>query len=119
MQAQQKRRFVVQMELMKRAHVGKENRQIGDAEAADQDLIDKVPAAHDSVARDAYDLYGAQRIDLPLVCQCAEQSEVADTPVRSGIQYDVDLFPIGLRIRSEEHTYELQSLMRNSYAVFC
>src|SRR3546814_918045 len=101
--AQQQRRFVVQMELMKRAHVGKDNRQIGDAEAADLDLIDKVPAAHDSVARDAYDLYGAQRLDLPLVCQCAEQSEVADTPVRSGIQYDVDLLPIGLRI----HQYEL------------
>src|SRR3546814_9730485 len=26
---------------------------------------------------------------------------------------------IGLRIRSEEHTSELQSLMRNSYAVLC
>src|SRR3546814_3899844 len=25
----------------------------------------------------------------------------------------------GLRLRSEEHTSELQSLMRNSYAVFC
>src|SRR3546814_5505168 len=25
----------------------------------------------------------------------------------------------GVQIRSEEHTYELQSLMRNSYAVFC
>src|SRR3546814_4939599 len=25
----------------------------------------------------------------------------------------------GIRIRSEEHTSELQSLMRNSYAVFC
>src|SRR3546814_2402173 len=27
--------------------------------------------------------------------------------------------PIGGRYRSEEHTSELQSLMRNSYAVFC
>src|SRR3546814_2407505 len=26
---------------------------------------------------------------------------------------------VGGRIRSEEHTSELQSLMRNSYAVFC
>src|SRR3546814_8929953 len=26
---------------------------------------------------------------------------------------------VGLAIRSEEHTSELQSLMRNSYAVFC
>src|SRR3546814_4561335 len=31
------------------------------------------------------------------------------------------LFPLGekRRVRSEEHTSELQSLMRNSYAVFC
>src|SRR3546814_3180901 len=27
--------------------------------------------------------------------------------------------PVGLQIRSEEHTSELQSLMRISYAVFC
>src|SRR3546814_108182 len=31
-----------------------------------------------------------------------------------------DFFPIEqMRLRSEEHTSELQSLMRNSYAVFC
>src|SRR3546814_4814131 len=29
------------------------------------------------------------------------------------------LAAIGIDIRSEEHTYELQSLMRTSYAVFC
>src|SRR3546814_9116933 len=28
-------------------------------------------------------------------------------------------WPIPTDTRSEEHTYELQSLMRNSYAVFC
>src|SRR3546814_10378308 len=50
---------------------------------------------------------------------------------RDGVGLDVGLgfdFTIvdGLRVgagsellRSEEHTYELQSLMRNSYAVFC
>src|SRR3546814_4607790 len=27
--------------------------------------------------------------------------------------------PEGIAVRSEEHTSELQSLMRNSYAVFC
>src|SRR3546814_10373606 len=31
----------------------------------------------------------------------------------------VDLADVELRVRSEEHTSELQSLMRNSYAVFC
>src|SRR3546814_6624189 len=30
-----------------------------------------------------------------------------------------DAFPAALRGRSEEHTSELQSLMRTSYAVFC
>src|SRR3546814_12313219 len=29
------------------------------------------------------------------------------------------LYPAGIRHRSEEHTSELQSLMRISYAVFC
>src|SRR3546814_10492412 len=32
---------------------------------------------------------------------------------------DVPGFMIGTQVRSEEHTSELQSLMRNSYAVFC
>src|SRR3546814_1547340 len=30
-----------------------------------------------------------------------------------------DLVPLAQRLRSEEHTSELQSLMRISYAVFC
>src|SRR3546814_2735696 len=35
-------------------------------------------------------------------------------------QQDVFTYePDDLSCRSEEHTYELQSLMRNSYAVFC
>src|SRR3546814_7292220 len=29
------------------------------------------------------------------------------------------LYGIGINLRSEEHTSDLQSLMRNSYAVFC
>src|SRR3546814_2020552 len=32
---------------------------------------------------------------------------------------DEALLPPNLSMRSEEHTSELQSLMRNSYAVFC
>src|SRR3546814_4979581 len=33
--------------------------------------------------------------------------------------YDFDLIGHATNLRSEEHTSELQSLMRNSYAVFC
>src|SRR3546814_2107419 len=45
---------------------------------------------------------------------------VSTNSIRGGVNREV-LKPIvdGGRIRSEEHTYELQSLMRTSYAVFC
>src|SRR3546814_5182161 len=37
-----------------------------------------------------------------------------------GIAQDIEVVaPVGLLLRSEEHTSELQSLMRISYAVFC
>src|SRR3546814_4327892 len=46
-----------------------------------------------------------------------------DLPQRSGAIEQPGMEPRGqlehLAIRSEEHTSELQSLMRNSYAVFC
>src|SRR3546814_4920265 len=38
-------------------------------------------------------------------------------PVDAGIDHDIAQAPA--RLRSEEHTSELQSLMRNPYAVFC
>src|SRR3546814_8506138 len=40
-------------------------------------------------------------------------------PVRVRAQRRPGLLPRGTRLRSEEHTSELQSLMRISYAVFC
>src|SRR3546814_3351430 len=41
-----------------------------------------------------------------------------DEPVKGVEEFTVEI-PILLRSRSEEHTSELQSLMRISYAVFC
>src|SRR3546814_7274327 len=40
---------------------------------------------------------------------------IGDWPFGAGILF----FPLGYVLRSEEHTSELQSLMRISYAVFC
>src|SRR3546814_7084664 len=37
----------------------------------------------------------------------------------AGCRRDAGAAMIGAMIKSEEHTSELQSLMRNSYAVFC
>src|SRR3546814_10589985 len=55
----------------------------------------------------------------------AEQVEDA-RPRLVGIGHDADIavggrkgLPVGVNLRSEEHTSELQSLMRTSYAVFC
>src|SRR3546814_8457370 len=39
-------------------------------------------------------------------------------PIEPGMRVE-DAQPAGEQHRSEEHTSELQSLMRNSYAVFC
>src|SRR3546814_1057800 len=46
---------------------------------------------------------------------------VADSAIVCGVLLIVadGLFPAGRKGRSEEHTSELQSLMRISYAVFC
>src|SRR3546814_3362134 len=44
----------------------------------------------------------------------------AARPKRKGREWPAPfLLSLALRIRSEEHTSELQSLMPNSYAVFC
>src|SRR3546814_10062777 len=45
---------------------------------------------------------------------------VFEVAVAAGFVLVGELFkPVGDRLRSEEHTSELQSLMRRSYAVFC
>src|SRR3546814_7050686 len=43
----------------------------------------------------------------------------ADQPARDALQRPLDDVMIVAALRSEEHTSELQSLMRTSYAVFC
>src|SRR3546814_5355463 len=50
---------------------------------------------------------------MALVLITHDMGVVAETAERVVVQY------AGQQVRSEEHTSELQSLMRNSYAVFC
>src|SRR3546814_7052107 len=63
------------------------------------------------------DLGEADRVDLRLVGQRRRDvlRREAARLQRIGIDVDLDL----ALLRSEEHTSELQSLMRISYAVFC
>src|SRR3546814_9124516 len=51
----------------------------------------------------------------PTMIESAPATESAAAPSLATQAVSGDV----LRIRSEEHTSELQSLMRNSYAVFC
>src|SRR3546814_5254301 len=71
----------------------------------------------------ALDAQGALRPDLRLLVMSATLDGAAyarlmqDAPV---IESEGRTFPLEYRyLRSEEHTSELQSLMRISYAVFC
>src|SRR3546814_1636231 len=67
--------------------------------------IDKTVAFLNSVKADQVDGSESRPITLPL---------------RSGeLKFDGQSFLLNFALRSEEHTSELQSLMRNSYAVFC
>src|SRR3546814_9602894 len=54
-------------------------------------------------------------IASPPTAQRKGEVGLVDVPGRDGFLHMVE----GGRIRSEEHTSELQSLMRISYAVFC
>src|SRR3546814_1353810 len=50
--------------------------------------------------------------------QAQSAAELVEDGARSMLGPDQQAF-VSERLRSEEHTSELQSLMRNSYAVFC
>src|SRR3546814_4883294 len=54
-----------------------------------------------------------------LADQVVEGAVEIAAPVQQRIRRAIDLVDDGLVRRSEEHTSELQSLMRISYAVFC
>src|SRR3546814_8648045 len=74
------------------------------------------------------EVYGAQKkVQVPFVMGVmsdlsgANAGELPPIEDRKALEIDVDNFDSRLQSmkRSEEHTSELQSLMRTSYAVFC
>src|SRR3546814_1020667 len=84
----------------------------GRIETARRDIAAFANAVHD----------GGRGEEVRLVVNDEQQAEIAASLVESGVRIVVQpLGDIWLRDtgRSEEHTSELQSLMRTSYAVFC
>src|SRR3546814_4289907 len=59
--------------------------------------------------------------DMPIGCAVRRKSHDARAAPASDPQaaFGIEGHPVGIAPRSEEHTSELQSLMRISYAVFC
>src|SRR3546814_7038402 len=64
----------------------------------------------------------AVRLDFEAFAACVAGIQEAVEPV-AAVDVELDILPVDQkgrsRQRSEEHTSELQSLMRTSYAVFC
>src|SRR3546814_9997380 len=86
------------------------------------DAIDRPSAGID----ECEDVAAGARHDLETRVGVARRPLVEDQPVAGDRPADGHREPLAVRgnvgvdrIRSEEHTSELQSLMRNSYAVFC
>src|SRR3546814_8550470 len=78
--------------------------------------------AHGSIARHTIDLRFL-RSARGIVHAFARRSNAVNLPDQSSMAQQgtraCEFFPDGVSGRSEEHTSELQSLMRISYAVFC
>src|SRR3546814_4019197 len=83
--------------------------ELGNATGFDFELQDQAGLGHDKLLAARNQLLGMAAKDPDLVAVRPNGQE--DTPQ---LQIDVDQ-----AARSEEHTSELQSLMRISYAVFC
>src|SRR3546814_3604837 len=73
---------------------------------------------HQSQRDDAHDVHIVMRTGADVV---RVRHTILHEPHRRGLEFAIGLFEAGGEIgeRSEEHTSELQSLMRISYAVFC
>src|SRR3546814_3488297 len=56
---------------------------------------------------------------LPALAARADSVEKPDVSIAVGGKVALYYLPLTIAERSEEHTSELQSLMRSSYAVFC
>src|SRR3546814_8645006 len=78
-------------------------------------LVVPLDAAHDDLPHGDTDYNRDWNRSLLNMLQRADAIAIMATETRD----DVPVWHVDILERSEEHTSELQSLMRNSYAVFC
>src|SRR3546814_4017505 len=91
------------------------------SDVCSSDLLIDVGVGHDDamILRAAHGLYALARINAAPVdiMRDVGRTDEADALDIGVVENGVDHFLVAMR--SEEHTSELQSLMRISYAVFC
>src|SRR3546814_4551427 len=93
--------------------------EVGAAGAAEPRRIDEAGADRADHAADAVDAERVERVVIDkLRLQDADRVEADDRSHRAKHER-AERAAVARRRRSEEHTSELQSLMRISYAVFC
>src|SRR3546814_7766096 len=63
--------------------------------------------------------FSGEKLSLVLTVYRAKDFEAAKRHVQDILDFQGAGHSVGIHTRSEEHTSELQSLMRISYAVFC
>src|SRR3546814_1452534 len=78
---------------------------------------ERQPVSHDSALPPGFGTLERNGMNGAKVSRRGKLSGGRTSRAGSGEAYPSD--PYGTGLRSEEHTSELQSLMRNSYAVFC
>src|SRR3546814_10102757 len=98
--------------------------QVMSADPVDQEILDGL-ARNAKLTRPRpghADLVGMQKYDFDEARPILERASARETAARVALGRVASNFleqAVGARIRSEEHTSELQALMRISYAVFC
>src|SRR3546814_9124108 len=92
---------------------------IGDSLAADYRIRERILAAYVMTTVKFGDFTAIPGVRVENTKSKYAAKAVIDTLVLDDIDKDYDNFGAQSYTRSEEHTSELQSLMRISYAVFC
>src|SRR3546814_2138316 len=88
----------------------------GDEKAADAAAVEAMRLAFNDLYMDGTVVIGeGERDEAPMLYI----GEKVGNAIGTGPRIDIALDPLEGTTRSEEHTSELQSLMRISYAVFC
>src|SRR3546814_2117989 len=104
--------FVDRVDRERTGGVGRRGDDVGEARQLDD--VRRMPAAR---------AFGVEGVDGAALEGGDSILDEAALVQRVGMDHHLDVHPVGDRQaavdRSEEHTSELQSLMRNSYAVFC